>query len=105
MRDTSYLYYIFYIASFGLYQLSVNGAAVQYFWMLLNGFIGGGVQGRLRRSRGASAAVAGVELGVGRFLLEAFEFGGEALHQQVHAGVAAHGQELPLAHQHQGAPG
>ena len=32
MRDTSYLYYIFYIASFGLYQLSVNGAAVQYFW-------------------------------------------------------------------------
>lgn len=32
VRDTSYLYYIFYIASFGLYQLSVNGAAVQYFW-------------------------------------------------------------------------
>ena len=32
VRDTSYLYYIFYIGSFGLYQLSVNGAAVQYFW-------------------------------------------------------------------------
>jgi signal transduction histidine kinase/ActR/RegA family two-component response regulator len=32
VRDTSYLYYIVYIASFGLYQLSVNGAAVQYFW-------------------------------------------------------------------------
>jgi hypothetical protein len=28
VRDTSYLYYIVYIASFGLYQLSVNGAAV-----------------------------------------------------------------------------
>jgi hypothetical protein len=28
VRDTSYLYYILYIASFGLYQLSVNGAAV-----------------------------------------------------------------------------
>lgn len=32
IRDRSYLYYILYIASFGLYQLSVNGAAVQYFW-------------------------------------------------------------------------
>ncbi|HSC83740.1 MAG TPA: 7TM diverse intracellular signaling domain-containing protein [Pseudomonas sp.] len=32
VRDTSYLYYIFYIASFGLYQVSVNGAGVQYFW-------------------------------------------------------------------------
>src|SRR5471032_380023 len=32
VRDTSYLYYIFYIASFGFYQLSVNGAASQYFW-------------------------------------------------------------------------
>jgi two-component system, sensor histidine kinase LadS len=32
VRDTSYLYYILYIASFGMYQLSVNGAAVQYFW-------------------------------------------------------------------------
>jgi two-component system, sensor histidine kinase LadS len=32
VRDTSYLYYIIYIASFGLYQLSVNGAAVEYFW-------------------------------------------------------------------------
>ncbi|MNZ34930.1 hybrid sensor histidine kinase/response regulator [Pseudomonas alkylphenolica] len=32
VRDTSYLYYILYIASFGLYQVSVNGAAVAYFW-------------------------------------------------------------------------
>jgi len=32
VRDTSYLYYILYIASFGLYQLAVNGIAVQYFW-------------------------------------------------------------------------
>lgn len=32
VRDTSYLYYILYIASFGLYQISVNGAGVQYFW-------------------------------------------------------------------------
>ncbi|BBN57573.1 hybrid sensor histidine kinase/response regulator [Pseudomonas chlororaphis subsp. aurantiaca] len=32
VRDTSYLYYILYIASFGLYQVSVNGAAVEYFW-------------------------------------------------------------------------
>jgi signal transduction histidine kinase/CheY-like chemotaxis protein len=32
VRDTSYLYYIFYIASFGFYQLSVNGAAIEYFW-------------------------------------------------------------------------
>lgn len=32
VRDTSYLYYILYIASFGLYQVSVNGAGIQYFW-------------------------------------------------------------------------
>ncbi|WP_166360424.1 hybrid sensor histidine kinase/response regulator [Pseudomonas akapageensis] len=32
VRDTSYLYYILYIASFGLYQVSVNGAGVEYFW-------------------------------------------------------------------------
>ncbi len=32
VRDTSYLYYIFYIASFGLYQVSVNGAGIEYFW-------------------------------------------------------------------------
>ncbi|KMT55479.1 hybrid sensor histidine kinase/response regulator [Pseudomonas fildesensis] len=32
VRDTSYLYYILYIASFGLYQLSVNGVAAEYFW-------------------------------------------------------------------------
>lgn len=32
VRDVSYLYYIAYIASFGLYQVSVNGAGVAYFW-------------------------------------------------------------------------
>jgi signal transduction histidine kinase/CheY-like chemotaxis protein len=32
VRDTSYLYYILYIASFGLYQISVNGAGIQYLW-------------------------------------------------------------------------
>ncbi len=32
VRDTSYLYYILYIASFGLYQLSVNGVAVEHLW-------------------------------------------------------------------------
>lgn len=32
VRDTSYLYYICYIASFGLYQVSVNGAGIQFFW-------------------------------------------------------------------------
>jgi signal transduction histidine kinase len=30
--DTSYLYYILYIASFGLYQISVNGAGIEFFW-------------------------------------------------------------------------
>ena len=32
VRDVSYLYYILYIASFGFYQVSVNGAGVAYFW-------------------------------------------------------------------------
>ncbi|MGN8261665.1 7TM diverse intracellular signaling domain-containing protein [Pseudomonas sp. SMSB3] len=32
VRDVSYLYYILYIAAFGLYQVSVNGAGVAYFW-------------------------------------------------------------------------
>ncbi len=32
VRDSSYLYYILYIASFGLYQVSVNGAAIEYLW-------------------------------------------------------------------------
>ncbi|TBU90897.1 hybrid sensor histidine kinase/response regulator [Phytopseudomonas dryadis] len=32
VRDTSYLYYILYIASFGLYQVSVNGAGIEYLW-------------------------------------------------------------------------
>ncbi|MDH0748990.1 ATP-binding protein [Pseudomonas sp. GD03842] len=32
VRDTSYLYYILYIVCFGLYQVSVNGAGIEYFW-------------------------------------------------------------------------
>ena len=32
VRDPSYLYYILYIASFGFYQVSVNGAGIEYFW-------------------------------------------------------------------------
>lgn len=32
VRDTSYLHYILYIASFGLYQISVNGAGIEYLW-------------------------------------------------------------------------
>ncbi|MFJ4347340.1 7TM diverse intracellular signaling domain-containing protein [Pseudomonas sp. NPDC089401] len=32
VRDVSYLYYILYIGSFGLYQVSVNGAGVAYLW-------------------------------------------------------------------------
>jgi len=32
VRDPSYFYYILYIASFGLYQVSVNGAGIQFFW-------------------------------------------------------------------------
>ncbi|MBT8765381.1 hybrid sensor histidine kinase/response regulator [Metapseudomonas boanensis] len=32
VRDTSYLHYILYIASFGFYQVSVNGAGIEYFW-------------------------------------------------------------------------
>lgn len=32
VRDVSYLYYILYIASFSLYQVSVNGAGVAYLW-------------------------------------------------------------------------
>lgn len=32
VRDVSYLYYILYIASFGMYQVSVNGAGIAYFW-------------------------------------------------------------------------
>lgn len=32
VRDRSYFYYILYIGSFGLYQVSVNGLGVQYFW-------------------------------------------------------------------------
>ena len=32
VRDPSYLYYILYITCFGLYQLSVNGAGIEYLW-------------------------------------------------------------------------
>jgi len=32
VRDVSYLYYILYIASFGLYQVSVNGAGIEFIW-------------------------------------------------------------------------
>jgi signal transduction histidine kinase len=32
VRDVSYLYYILYIGAFGLYQVSVNGAGIAYFW-------------------------------------------------------------------------
>jgi two-component system, sensor histidine kinase LadS len=32
VRDRSYFFYIIYIAAFGLYQVSVNGAGIQYFW-------------------------------------------------------------------------
>jgi signal transduction histidine kinase/CheY-like chemotaxis protein len=32
VRDSSYFYYIVYIAAFGLYQVSVNGVGIQYFW-------------------------------------------------------------------------
>ena len=32
VRDTSYLYYILYISCFGLYQVSVNGAGIEFFW-------------------------------------------------------------------------
>ncbi|AIR89290.1 sensor histidine kinase [Pseudomonas cremoricolorata] len=32
VRDVAYLYYILYIAAFGLYQVSVNGAGVAYLW-------------------------------------------------------------------------
>jgi signal transduction histidine kinase/ActR/RegA family two-component response regulator len=32
VRDSSYLYYIFYIASIGLYQATSNGVGAQYLW-------------------------------------------------------------------------
>lgn len=32
VRDTSYLFYILYISCFGLYQVSVNGAGIEFFW-------------------------------------------------------------------------
>jgi signal transduction histidine kinase len=32
VRDTSYLYYILYISFFGLYQVSVNGAGIEFLW-------------------------------------------------------------------------
>jgi len=32
VRDSSYLYYVLYIAPFGLYQLALNGIGVQFMW-------------------------------------------------------------------------
>lgn len=32
VRDRSYLYFILYIATFGLYQLSISGTAIEYLW-------------------------------------------------------------------------
>jgi signal transduction histidine kinase len=32
VRDASYLYYVLYIAPFGLYQLALNGIGVEYLW-------------------------------------------------------------------------
>jgi signal transduction histidine kinase len=32
VRDTSYLYYVLYIAPFGLYQLALNGVGVEFLW-------------------------------------------------------------------------
>lgn len=32
VRDPSYLYYILYISCFGLYQVSVNGAGIEFLW-------------------------------------------------------------------------
>lgn len=32
VRDRSHLYFILYIATFGLYQLSISGAAIEYLW-------------------------------------------------------------------------
>lgn len=31
-KDTNYLIYIFYITSFGMFQLAMNGLAIQYLW-------------------------------------------------------------------------
>lgn len=32
VREISYLYYVLYIAPFGLYQLALNGVGVEFFW-------------------------------------------------------------------------
>ena len=32
VRDSSYLYFILYIVTFGLYQLSISGTAIEYLW-------------------------------------------------------------------------
>lgn len=32
VREPEYLYYILYVASFGLYQMSINGVAIEYLW-------------------------------------------------------------------------
>ncbi|RMO95822.1 Sensor histidine kinase [Pseudomonas syringae pv. philadelphi] len=32
VREADYLYYLLYVASFGLYQMSINGVAIEYLW-------------------------------------------------------------------------
>ncbi|MGN2433413.1 sensor histidine kinase [Pseudomonas syringae] len=32
VREPDYLYYLLYVASFGLYQMSINGVAIEYLW-------------------------------------------------------------------------
>ncbi len=32
VREVDYLYYLLYVASFGLYQMSINGVAIEYLW-------------------------------------------------------------------------
>ncbi|KPB54868.1 Sensor histidine kinase [Pseudomonas coronafaciens pv. oryzae] len=32
VRERDYLYYLLYVASFGLYQMSINGVAIEYLW-------------------------------------------------------------------------
>ncbi len=38
IRDRMYLYYFFWILGYGLYQISINGLAFQYFWPNLPGW-------------------------------------------------------------------
>lgn len=32
VREPDYLYYLLYVAAFGLYQMSINGVAIEYLW-------------------------------------------------------------------------